>query len=688
MNQGRQLMSTSGVLMLLKANSITKELIAYSAITVAILLSIVAFFVVGHVADLNREQVESSLAAQLESNSSKIESFFVERGRIVDSVFSSPFILDWFENYTERGSDITEDKTYQQFTQYFKQFTIDDPSVKAVFFAPAKTHEYFDPKGRYGDPSYYTNKRPWWQEALDKGRFFASIPSIDYVDGSVVSAVKKPIKDSNGDFLGFGGVDILISTVNEHLLSKMSYKGQGQTFLIANDGSIIFFPKIEKIIKEQSEKYAERSPKLSEVDSLYDGAAGFTKLEPLMTAETSGMATVEWKDEKHIVAFHPVQTENPSLDWSLAMMVPSSVVEDPIQHTIWTSISVVVVIILLVSLSSGIVTRKIIAPLGSLVSTMREIATGEGDLTKRIEIDRKDELGQLGEQFNVFIEKIQDLIKQSKSAVSDVDDSAGQVVEAINKASVGARSQKEELELIATASTEMSHTVQEISQGTKRTTEYASFADNQASKGQGIVAESTASIEALSAAVNQAADVVDQLNQDSESIGQVLEVIRAIAEQTNLLALNAAIEAARAGEQGRGFAVVADEVRSLAQRTQESTENIQNIIGGLQSNAHNAVNAMQDGQSKASEGVQSAHAVRNILSEIANCIAQIQSQAEEINTATTEQVKVSEEITRNVVNIRDLADGTVNQAELVAETAHRQQETSRELASIINKFKV
>ena len=674
--------------MLLQANSITKELILYSALTVALLLGISAFFVVNHIADLNREQVESSLAAQLESNSSKIEAFFEERGRIVDSVFSSPFIIEWFENYTERGSDITNDKTYNQFTQHFKQFTIDDPSVKAVFFAPAKTHEYFDPKGRYGDPEYYTIKRPWWQEALDKGRFFASIPSIDYVDGSVVSAVKKPINDSNGEFLGFGGVDILISTINSELLSKMSYKGEGVSFMIANNGSIVFFPGIEETIQKNKEKYAERSPLLGEVDSLYDGAADFKQLQTGMTSENSGLAYVEWNGESHLVAYHPVKSEHPYLNWSLAMMVPMSVIEEPINNTIWTSIIVVVLIIALVSLSSGLVTKRIVAPLGNLVATMKEIATGEGDLTKRINIERKDELGQLSEQFNLFIAKIQDLIKQSKSAVSDVDGSAVQVVDAITKASAGARSQKEELELIATASTEMSQTVMEISEGTKRTTEYASFADNQASKGQGIVAESTASIEDLSTAVNQAADVVNQLNQDSESIGQVLEVIRAIAEQTNLLALNAAIEAARAGEQGRGFAVVADEVRSLAQRTQESTENIQNIIGGLQSNAHNAVNAMQDGQAKARQGVETSHAVRNILSEIANCIAQIQSQAEEINTATNEQVKVSEEITRNVVNIRDLADGTVSQAELVADTAHHQQNTSRELSSIINKFKV
>ena len=674
--------------MLFKANSVAKELIIYSVITVAILLGGTAYFVVGHIADLKREQAYTAIDSQLELNSNKIENFFVERGRIVDAVFSSPMVINWFENYTERASYIKDDLTHQRITEHFAQLAMDDPTVKSVFFAPAQTHEYFDTKGRYdADPTYYTNKRPWWQEAIDQGQFFASTPSVDYVDGSVVSAVKAPIKDSNGNFLGFGGIDILISTIGDEL-SKMQYKGKGDAFLIAEDGSIVFLAGIEEKIQNREDKANEDPPLLNTIKSLYSDVDGFAEVQAQMLSQDHGFSEVTWKGQKHFVAFRKVTAKHPYFSWSLAMMIPVSVIEKPIQATKLTSFFAVVGIILLVSISSGVVARRIISPLGTLVKTMAEIASGEGDLTKRIEVDRQDELGQMGTQFNLFVEKIQLLIQQSKSSIDEVDASAAKVVDAITKAGAGARSQQQELELIATASTQMSQTVQGISQGTKRTTEFADLADNQASKGQSIVAESNASIEALSVAVDKAAEVVDKLSQDSQSIGQVLEVIRNIAKQTNLLALNAAIEAARAGEQGRGFAVVADEVRSLAQRTQESTQSIQEIISGLQTNAQNAVAAMQGGQEKAAQGVQSSHAVRNILSEIANCIAQIRSQAEEIDTATSEQVKVSEEITHNVVNIRDLADGTVSQAEVVAATANHQQDTTKQLSSIINRFKV
>ena len=281
--------------MLFKANSVAKELIIYSVITVAILLGGTAYFVVGHIAELKREQAYTAIDSQLELNSNKIENFFVERGRIVDAVFSSPMVINWFENYTERASYIKDDLTHQRITQHFAQLTLDDPTVKSVFFAPAKTHEYFDTKGRYdADPTYYTNKRPWWQEAIDQGQFFASTPSVDYVDGSVVSAVKAPIKDSNGNFLGFGGIDILISTIGDEL-SKMQYKGKGDAFLIAEDGSIVFLAGIEEKIQNREDKANEDPPLLNTIKSLYSDVDGFAEVQAQMLSQDQGFSEVTWK---------------------------------------------------------------------------------------------------------------------------------------------------------------------------------------------------------------------------------------------------------------------------------------------------------------------------------------------------------------------------------------------------------
>ncbi|THB70290.1 MAG: methyl-accepting chemotaxis protein [Gammaproteobacteria bacterium] len=246
-----------------------------------------------------------------------------------------------------------------------------------------------------------------------------------------------------------------------------------------------------------------------------------------------------------------------------------------------------------------------------------------------------------------------------------ISSSADKCANAASGASGGDKSmvlsQKAEVDKVATAMTEMSATVHEVARNATEAAEAAQRADEETSKGKMVVSQAIEAIDLLASEVNDAAQVIHRLEQDSDEIGAVLDVIRGIAEQTNLLALNAAIEAARAGEQGRGFAVVADEVRTLAQRTQQSTQEIQNMIERLQSGAQDAVKAMEQGRSRAQVGVEQAAEAGTSLETIAQAVGTISDMNTQIATAAEEQSVVAEEINLNIVSISDMADKLANE---------------------------
>jgi len=252
----------------------------------------------------------------------------------------------------------------------------------------------------------------------------------------------------------------------------------------------------------------------------------------------------------------------------------------------------------------------------------------------------------------------------------------------------GVQRQQTETALVATSINEMSSTVHEVAQNAETAAAGASEADSQTEKGKQIVSSTVSSIRTLASEVEKASQVIAQVEKDSEEIGSVLEVIRGIAEQTNLLALNAAIEAARAGEQGRGFAVVADEVRNLASRTQESTQEIQEMIERLQKGSREAVTAMVSGQEQAEQTVEQASQAESSLSEISSAVAQINEMNAHIAEASRQQGEVVEEINKNIVNITQVADDSANGADQLSTASQEMANLAVNLESQVSRFKV
>lgn len=311
-----------------------------------------------------------------------------------------------------------------------------------------------------------------------------------------------------------------------------------------------------------------------------------------------------------------------------------------------------------------------------------------GDLTVQPSSSNKDELGAITNQTGLMIEKMNALVSQVISATTQVSNNAEQSAVTMNQSNSGIQQQNQEIDQVATAIEEMSATVQEVARNAAAAAEAADRAKNATGNGGSVVREVASSIQSLSGEVNQATDIIRELESESENIGTVLDVIRGIAEQTNLLALNAAIEAARAGEQGRGFAVVADEVRTLASRTQQSTEEIHKMIDRLQQGSRNAVAAMEAGQSKSEDSVSKSGEARNALDAIDSAVVEINDMNAQIASAAEEQSAVAEEINRNVVAIRDISTESATSIQQTASSSQDLLQVARQLKSLVNEFKV
>jgi methyl-accepting chemotaxis protein len=331
--------------------------------------------------------------------------------------------------------------------------------------------------------------------------------------------------------------------------------------------------------------------------------------------------------------------------------------------------------------------RMITVPINDVVRAFDDLAQGEGDLTHRLNEEGRSELAKLSIGFNRFADKVHHLVSQVAEEVRNLSEVVQNVSVIVEQTQQGSITQKEKTSQVATAITEMTATVQDVATNADLASQSAQQADTNARSGQSIVSQTIESINQLDSEIESGAIVVNKLESDAESIGSVLDVIRGIAEQTNLLALNAAIEAARAGEQGRGFAVVADEVRTLASRTQDSTKEIQEMIDSLQEQARAAVKSISQGQEKAKTNVENASQAGEALNSITSSVETISSMNIQIASAAQEQSVVAEDINKNVVYINEVANDNASASERLAASSTDLARLTEDLRGLVSQFK-
>jgi len=667
-------------------HSILRQLVFGISTAVAILLIVTSYFMLSNVSETSRTNLISSIEDIVKIQASEVRGFFEAKGQINHAAFANPQVINWFESYNERLADIDDNELYQSVTDYFKFFSDNDSAIKSMFFGSANTYEYFDLNGRYTNAEYFTNKRPWWQEGIDKGRMYVTDPAVDANDGSISATVKGPYYLPNGRLLGIGGVDILITTLGKDLLAPIKYQGEGEAFLVTDTGKLVFFPGFTK--DKQAKNKFEPGDLMKKIDKHFSNTDGFSRLQSEITRNDSGISSVTWQGENYQVIYNNVRSDYPLINWKLGFLVPERLISEPVEQALISSSIIVIIIISLIAILVWLMIIPLMKRINRLQIAMNDIATGDGDLTKRIDPLKNDEIGALVNEFNTFVDKIQGLVKETVDIAIEVDQSTQSATSIGQQTNAIIEGQKLEIDMVATAATELAHTSTDISNNANVSNELATQAEGKVIHGATVVEQATKGIHVLSDNIISASEVVNKLKDGTQSIGEVLSVIRGIADQTNLLALNAAIEAARAGEQGRGFAVVADEVRTLASRTQESTTNIEAIIDDLQATATNAVAVMDSSQTEAQQSVDLTQQVHVVLSEITSVITEFQQQTLEIATAVSQQASVAEEVSKNVENVRLLTDDTVSGANQMAESLDGLQSNSNSLTTVVNQFKV
>ncbi|MFK4754454.1 methyl-accepting chemotaxis protein [Oceanobacter antarcticus] len=374
--------------------------------------------------------------------------------------------------------------------------------------------------------------------------------------------------------------------------------------------------------------------------------------------------------------------------WVVGTGVYTDDIDTVFRKTALHMISTSVVFVLLLVGTIYLISNSIRQPLHNVNRAMSDIARGEGDLTQRLPAQGNDEITEIARSFNLFVEAIQKVVSESKSTTQVL----GQLTNNISDISRTTREmterQLQQSDMAATGSHEMSLTIQEVAGNAERAAGAAREADDNARRGLQTMQDTQQRITDLANSINQSSDVIRGLQAETDSIGSVLDVIRGIAEQTNLLALNAAIEAARAGEQGRGFAVVADEVRTLASRTQESTQEINNMISRLQEQAVQAVSSMEQNARNSETTSEMSKQASETIASISSAVSTISEMNLSIAGAVEEQSVASNEISSNIVQIAEASRTISENATRNDNTVTSLAESTRQLNSLIERFKV
>jgi len=419
--------------------------------------------------------------------------------------------------------------------------------------------------------------------------------------------------------------------------------------------------------------------------STNSGLLGKLNIDLPTLGETS-LQVAEMDERTDSVAIIPI---NDSTGKSVAYMISAkdytaSFANLNNSHT--TAYSLVTIIILAAMAGLFLYMKYLLKPLDIVVHNLNGIA--EGDLTEEILITSTDELGTLQQAMKTTSSNLRDVLQMINGMAVNLEESANDMTAVSAETRNGIHDQQGSIQQVVTAMTEMSSTVEEVARNANMAADSANNANNQAIEGQQIVDQTANSIGQLASDVENASSVITKVQQDSEAIGSVLDVIRGIAEQTNLLALNAAIEAARAGEQGRGFAVVADEVRTLASRTQESTSEIQSMIERLQSGSKDAVNVMEASRVCADETVTLANKTGSSLRDITNAVSTINDMNIQIASAVEEQSAVTNDVNRNIVEINTIVNTSAEGSERVMQSSETLNNLTIELNSLVGRFKL
>jgi methyl-accepting chemotaxis protein len=572
---------------------------------------------------------------------------------ISKSMAENTFTNQWIKE-GEDPSRLDDIKNYLAATQR-------NNNAITAFIVSGISNNYYLPSGlsRTLDPN--SNNDSWFYDFLKSDKKY----SLDIDNDESLNTLTLFINYRTSGGKSVAGIGMSINQVSE-LIKNYTIGEEGFAFLTDKEGNIQIHP----------DKDIKIGTNLSTIfgDDIDNKFLQKDKISIIQTSNNDG----QFLAAKFI----------PSLNWYAIIEIPTSEIFTPINNTSIQLVSLNIIVAAILIAIGLWVALGVARPIVRAANMLESIASGDADLTQKMNVDTQDEVGKLAISFNSFVGQLQTLILAISNNSQDVNNIAKYLSASSDSTQRNTEEQQQSVDMIATAMHEMGATVHEIARNANETANAARQSATETTNSQNIVNSSIEGINSLFVKMQSASGVIKTLAQNIGEISTVLEVIRGISEQTNLLALNAAIEAARAGEQGRGFAVVADEVRTLAQRTQESTEEINSMIHKLQSGAKDAVTAMDEGIETARFSVEYADQAGESLSSIITVIGTITDLSIQVATATEEQSSVVEELNSHILNIKNRSDSTAIESKNINKKCQTLTDSSNELSHMIGNFKV
>ncbi|MDR6712025.1 methyl-accepting chemotaxis protein [Pseudomonas hunanensis] len=503
--------------------------------------------------------------------------------------------------------------------------------------------------------NYDPRTRPWYQLAMaNPGKTVRTDAYYWAADDAVLISTVRSVTNQLGNNSGVVNIDVSLNGLTD-IVKKIKLGESGFLMLVENNGNVMVDPR-------------DASHNFKQLASFGGGYAQLAKAG-------KGLVEVEINGERYMANVYPDE----QLGWTFIGLIQQSEVMQTTTRLTWLIGTIAVVLAALFAVVGAAFAKLIVRPINSVTSGLEDIAQGEGDLTRSLEVRGRDETAQLASWFNQFLGAIRSLIQHIGAAAGKILSTSSSSTRVSSDMAEAAGRQREAVDMVSTAFHEMVATANEVARSCSQAAQSADSGQQQAREGQQQIDAAVQSVDRLSQEIEQSAQSIQQLERDSNAIQSILGTIRSIAEQTNLLALNAAIEAARAGEQGRGFAVVADEVRALAKRTADSTAEIDGLLGNLASRTAEVAQQMHASLDVSQQSVSRIGLARDSFGQIRESVDVIRDMNTQIATAAEEQHQVAEDINRHISQIH-------GDAQLVAELAQAARQDSESLAGLSNEL--